>query len=65
MPEQVAVEASWLDLVSLVIIVTLAVAGVIKGAIRIVVGLAALTGGVLLAMRYAPALGAEGWPVIA
>lgn len=56
---------AWLDGIALLLVVGLAIAGAFKGAIRFVVGLAAVAAGVILAGRYGGSLGAEGWPVIA
>jgi len=54
----------FVDMAALLVIVALGVLGAIKGAVRIVIGLVALSVGVVLSGRYGGELDAENWPVI-
>lgn len=52
------------DIVGLLLVLGLSVAGVIKGAARFVIGLVAVVAAVGLAARYGSALGADAWPLV-
>jgi len=56
---------SWVDVVALVLLVAFGVAGLLKGAIRFIVGLASVVVGIILAGTFGDSLGAASWPLIA
>jgi membrane protein required for colicin V production len=58
--EQVAI----IDAIGLLLILGIGIAGAIKGAVRYIVGLAAVALGVGLAATYGGELGAETWPIV-
>ena len=58
MPDNVSV----LDGLGLVLVVVYAVSGLMKGAIRFIIGLAAVVVGIVLAGTFGESLGARNWP---
>lgn len=55
---------SWIDGVGVVVVVAFGVIGLLKGAIRFIVGLATVVVGIMLAGTFGESLGAQGWPFI-
>ena len=58
-------DVNWVDLVGLVVVLAYGIAGLLKGAIRFIVGLAAVVVGLILAGTFGESLGARDWPFIA
>ena len=56
---------SWLDLAALALMVGFGIVGAVRGAVRTVVMLVAVTAGGTLAGRYGADLGASDWPLVA
>jgi membrane protein required for colicin V production len=54
----------WIDVLALILVASYGVAGLVKGAIRFVVGLATVVVGLILAGTFGESLGASTWPVI-
>ncbi len=57
-------DIDWVDLVGLLVVVAYAIAGLLKGAIRFIVGLATVVVGIILAGTFGESLGARDWPFI-
>ncbi len=58
------VSLSWIDGLALLVIVGYGIAGLVKGAIRFIVGLATVVVGIILAGTFGESLGASDWPLI-
>lgn len=63
--EQVAETTTILDGIALLVVLGLGVLGAIKGAMRFVIGLVAVSAGVSLAAAYGGSIGAHTWPLVA